>query len=574
MTLEGVSLLREGQPILRDVDWSVREGQRWIVLGPNGAGKTTLLELASLYLFPSTGLVTVLGAVHGRTDVRPMRRRIGYASAALARLLHPDLTVLDAVATGRSGVLDPYWSEPDDDDRALALALLRRLGCAALAGHRFGALSEGERQRVQVARALMASPDLLLLDEPSAGLDLGARELLVRSLAGLAADPRMRAIVFVTQHVEEIPAGFTHVLLLRSGRVLAAGPVQETLTPKLLSACFGIPLAVEERNGRWTAWAVEEAAVHDGRRAGTRAGSGGTAGDGPAAPRSGPTGGTTSGGSSRRRRRGATGGEADDARGSGARRAADQVRPEGDLRLGASSIAREGRHGAAASGAGMGGAGAAGREPAGAGPAGPAAASGTGDAASGSGQTGGDACGAASTGSADGAATDEQPPPPGGAARGQFVRDPDGRYKVFRPLAPAARLAALDRFLDAYTAGEYFAAHEVLEPGWMGTDDPAERALHQGLIKLAAGGVHAARGNPEGVRRNFAGAARRLAMVPPVADGVLGAALDRVDLPVIQAWLQEMLEALEAAPDGNARGAVADGIAATPAPVRRSGAGA
>ena len=540
MTLEGVSLFREGQPILRDVDWSVRDGQRWVVLGPNGAGKTTLLEVASLYLFPSTGLVTVLGAVHGRTDVRPMRRRIGYASAALARLLHPDLTVLEAVATGRSGVLDPYWAEPDDDDHALASALLRRLGCSALAGHQLGTLSEGERQRVQIARALMASPDLLLLDEPSAGLDLGAREQLVRSLAGLAADPRMRAIVFVTHHVEEIPTGFTHVLLLRSGRVLAAGPVQETLTPKLLSACFGLPLGVEARNGRWTAWAVDDAADHEGWRGGTRAGSAGsTRGDGAAAARSGQPGGGGSPGDGSRRgwRRGAGPAGPGDPGVPGERPPAGQRRPESEARPPADTAA-PGR----------------GREP----------------AAAGSGPMGGGADPAARSGSTEGAAADEEPPPPGDVARGGLVRDPDGRLKAFRPLDPAARLAALDRFLDAYLAGEFFEAHEILEPGWMGTDDPAERALHQGLIKLAAGGVHAVRGNPEGVRRNFAGAARRLAMVPPEADDVLGAALARVDLAAIRAWLQATLEELEAAPDEAAGAAVAGRVAATPAPVRRS----
>ncbi len=430
MVLEGVSVTRDGRPSLQQVDWTVRDGERWVVLGPNGAGKTTLLEVASLYLYPSAGRVRVLGAVHGQADVRAMRPRIGYASAALARLLRGDLSVLEAVATGRSGVLDPFWTRPGAKDVAVAAALLERLGCGALAARALGTLSEGERQRVQIARALMASPDLLLLDEPSAGLDLGARELLVRSLTGLAGDRRMRAIVFVTHHVEEIPSGFTHGLLLRGGRVLAAGPLEETLSAAALSACFGVPLTAELRGGRWSAHAADEP-----------------------------------------------------------KRSAEA-------------------------------------------PAGAAGA------------------------------------PLAGAQRGR-VRDPDGRLKAFRPLAPEQRLDALDRSLAAYVVGDYFAAHEILEPGWMGSDDPAERALHQGLIKLAAAGVHAVRGNPEGVRRNLEGAAGRLARVPDAADGALGAALERVDLPATRAWIAALLAVVETAHDAVVLAHVARLVAVAPAPVRR-----
>ncbi len=521
VVLEGVWLTRDGRPILEGIDWVVREGERWIVLGPNGAGKTTLLEVASLYLFPSAGRVTVLGATHGRTDVRPLRSRIGYASAALARLLHPDLTVLQAVATGRSGVLDPYWAEPAPEDVSLAVALLARLGCSTLALHALGTLSEGERQRVQVARALMASPDLLLLDEPSAGLDLEARELLVRSLAGLAADRRMRSIVFVTQHVEEIPAGFTHALLLRRGRVLAAGPLESTLTAKSLTACFGLPLEVEARNGRWSARAADLPGTTKGRppagrpaRSGDRARAGETRE--PRGPRESATG------------RGPAG-TATHAEGPG---------PGGT----AASVEGPGPGGTAASVDG-------------------ATASADGAAPGGAPAPG------------DGSGHEDADDPADGEGIGErrtLVRDPDGRLKAFRPLPPEERLGALDRSLAAYAAGDFFAAHEILEPGWMGSDDQSERALHQALIKLAAAGVHAVRGNPEGVRRNLQGSARRLALVPDESTGTLGDAIRRVDLPATRAWIAAALAAFDHAPDAATLGSLAGLIAAGPAPVSRA----
>jgi len=255
--LEGVGLMRDGRAILADVDWTVGWNERWILLGANGSGKTTLLQVVSTYLHPSSGHVTVLGQVHGLSDMRELRRRIGYASAALARLLRPELTALEVVVTARVAALDPWWFTPVPADVERARSLLERMGCGSLAEQRLGTLSEGERQRVQIARALMNSPELLLLDEPSAGLDLGARELLVRQLSDLAADPKMPAIVFVTHHVEEIPRGFTHVLLLRGGRPLRAGPIEETLTAEALTACFGTPLHVHQRNGRYSAWGAE-----------------------------------------------------------------------------------------------------------------------------------------------------------------------------------------------------------------------------------------------------------------------------------------------------------------------------
>ena len=258
--LEGVGLTIDGRRVLRDVTWSVAPGERWVVLGRNGSGKTSLLRIASLYLHPTEGVVEVLGERLGRTDVRRLRTRIGVASAAMADLLRPGLTATDVVMTAKHAALEPWWHTYDDADRERALDLLDRLGCAALAGQRFGTLSSGERQRVQLARTLMGDPGLLLLDEPTAGLDLGGREDLVRRLGHLAGDPTTPPVVLVTHHVEEIPPAFDRVLLLRDGEVQSAGRAEEVLTDDALSACFGLPLAVERRGRRWTAQAIDDEA--------------------------------------------------------------------------------------------------------------------------------------------------------------------------------------------------------------------------------------------------------------------------------------------------------------------------
>jgi iron complex transport system ATP-binding protein len=252
--LEHVTVRREGATMLEDLTWQVHPGERWVVLGHNGSGKTTLLRVASLYLHPSAGVVRVLGEQLGRTDVRTLRTRIGVASQALADQLRPDLVAADVVVTGKHAALEPWWHTYTDDDRTRAVAQLDRVGVAHLAARRFGTLSAGERQRVQLARTLMGDPALLLLDEPAAGLDLSAREDLVHRLSDLAADPGAPPIVLVTHHTEEIPDGFTHVLLLSGGRQIAAGRIEVVLTEELLSHCFGLTLRLERRDGRWLSW--------------------------------------------------------------------------------------------------------------------------------------------------------------------------------------------------------------------------------------------------------------------------------------------------------------------------------
>lgn len=254
--LDSVTLRRDGRAILDDVTWTVHRGERWVVLGRNGAGKTTLVRIASLYLHPTAGDVWVLGERLGRTDVRTLRTRIGVASQAFADLLRPELVVEDVVITARHGALEPWWHTYTDEERARARSLLARLGIEHLARHPFGTLSSGERQRAQLARTLMGDPGLLLLDEPTAGLDLAAREDLLARLTSLAADPAVAPMVQVTHHTEEIPSDFTHALLLQDGAVMAQGPIDETLTAASLSACFGLPLSLERRDGRWLAWAA------------------------------------------------------------------------------------------------------------------------------------------------------------------------------------------------------------------------------------------------------------------------------------------------------------------------------
>ena len=246
--------VRRGDSVLLDrVSWTVEEDERWVVLGPNGAGKTTLLQIASAQLFPTQGSVDVLEERLGSVDVFELRPRIGLTSAALAERIPRHETVHDVVVSAAYGVLGRWREMYDDLDHDRAESLLRELGAKHLAPRTFGTLSEGERKRVQIARALMSDPELLLLDEPAAGLDLGGREDLVSTLSMLAYDPDSPATVLVSHHVEEIPPGFTHALMLRQGRVVAAGLLDQTITEQHLSATFGMPLTVSHEDGRWAA---------------------------------------------------------------------------------------------------------------------------------------------------------------------------------------------------------------------------------------------------------------------------------------------------------------------------------
>ncbi len=261
--LRDVVVRRSGRAILGPLDWAVRAGERWVVLGPNGSGKTTLLAVAGGWLAPTSGRVEILGGHLGRVDLRELRRRIGHASPVLEPMLDDSLTPLELVVAARAGAFGPWWQTSTEADRERALGLLDRLGVVHLAERPFATLSTGERQRVLIARALMPEPDLLLLDEPAAGLDLGAREELVAALDRLARSAGAPGIVLVTHHVEEIPPSFDRAVLLRGGRIVGAGPVATTLSGATLSAAFGLPLVLDlAADGRFHA-------RRDGRGAGS-----------------------------------------------------------------------------------------------------------------------------------------------------------------------------------------------------------------------------------------------------------------------------------------------------------------
>ncbi len=253
--LDGVAIVRDGTAILDDIAWTVRSGERWALLGPNGSGKTTLLRVVGAGLWPTRGTVEILGETLGRVDMRELRRRITVVSASVGRTLRPAQAALDVVLTGRHAALETWWHEYSDDDRDRAARLLADAGFGggAFAARPFGQLSEGERQQVLLARALMGDPELILMDEPAAGLDLGAREGLLGRLAALAADPEVPPLLLVTHHLEELPPGITHAALLRNGRMVASGPVGEVLTDAWVSDAFGVAVTVERRGGRWSA---------------------------------------------------------------------------------------------------------------------------------------------------------------------------------------------------------------------------------------------------------------------------------------------------------------------------------
>lgn len=256
LALDAVSVVRDGRAIVDDVTLGISADERWVILGSNGSGKTTLVRLMALMEHPSSGTVDVLGERLGRVDVRQLRRRIGYASAALAAQLRPGLSALEVVKTARYAALEPWWHEYTTADDHRAAECLEQLGVDRFANRSLGSLSSGEQQRVLLARTLMNDPSVVLLDEPSARLDLGGREDLVATLSAFATDPASPALVLVTHHVDEIPLGMTHALCLGAGRVVASGPIGDVLNADVLSTTFGVQLHLERRpNGRFSAWA-------------------------------------------------------------------------------------------------------------------------------------------------------------------------------------------------------------------------------------------------------------------------------------------------------------------------------
>jgi iron complex transport system ATP-binding protein len=260
--LVDVTVRRGRATLLDQVSWRVEEDERWVILGANGAGKTTLLQLCSAQIHPTDGIAGLLGEVLGTVDVFELRPRIGWTSAAVADRIPRGELVRDVVVSASYGVVGRWREHYDELDHERALDLLVEVGAGGLADRTFGTLSEGERKRVQIARALMTDPELLLLDEPAAGLDLGGREDLVSTLSVLANDPYSPATVLVSHHVEEVPPGFTHVLMLRDAKVVAQGPLEETMTEENLGATFGLTLQLTREDGRYAARRRTRARAH------------------------------------------------------------------------------------------------------------------------------------------------------------------------------------------------------------------------------------------------------------------------------------------------------------------------
>jgi len=254
--LAGVSIVRNGSTLINNISWEIDESDRWVVIGPNGAGKTTLLQVISAQIHPSSGVAGLLGEVLGTVDVFELRPRIGLTSAALAERIPRGERVHDVVVSASYAVVGRWREQYDELDHVRASELLAQLGIDRLANRTFGTLSEGERKRVQIARALMTDPELLLLDEPAAGLDLAGRESLVTALGELAQDQYAPATVLVTHHVEEIPNGITHAMLLKAGEIMAVGPLRDTLTADNLTKTFEVDLSLVEADGRWAARAL------------------------------------------------------------------------------------------------------------------------------------------------------------------------------------------------------------------------------------------------------------------------------------------------------------------------------
>ena len=256
LELSDISVRRGDRVILGPLDWQVLEGQRWVVLGPNGAGKSTLLQILATKIFPTHGVVTVLDKEMGKVDLFELRTRIGLCGSVIAEDIPFDETVKDVVLTAAYAILGRWNEAYDLWDESRAMALLTNFGVRELGDRLYGTLSEGEKKRVQISRALMTDPELLLLDEPAAGLDLGGREDLLKRFANFSADPLAPATILVTHHIEEIPAGTTHALLIKDGVIAVSGPIDQVITSEHVSAVFGTSITVTPESGRYFARAA------------------------------------------------------------------------------------------------------------------------------------------------------------------------------------------------------------------------------------------------------------------------------------------------------------------------------
>jgi len=250
LDVSALGITRDGTRILEDISWTVRKGEHWVILGANGSGKTSLLAALTGYLTPTTGEVEVLGERYGASDWRELRRAIGIVSSSVRQMMHDDEPALDSVISGKFAMID-FWGKSTAADRAQAMRILKQVDCAHLAGRPWRVLSQGERQRVLIGRALMARPRLLILDEPCAGLDPVSREHFLQFIQGLGAKRNSPALILVTHHVEEIMGIFSHVLLLRKGRVLASGERDGVLGSRLLAETFGAKVRLRRVGGRY-----------------------------------------------------------------------------------------------------------------------------------------------------------------------------------------------------------------------------------------------------------------------------------------------------------------------------------
>lgn len=255
-SLDSVSFVREGRSILRNISWSIDDSERWVIVGPNGAGKSTLLGMLASFIHPSSGTVTVLGEELGTTDVFEMRPRVGFASSDMARRIPDNETVMDAILTAAWGVTGRWREDYEELDIRRAKRVLSEWRLDDIETNMVGTLSDGERKRVQIARSVMTDPELLLLDEPAGSLDVGAREDVIEMLDHFSSEPTSPAMVMVTHHVEEIPPGFTHLLVIAGGEIIAQGPIEATLAGEVMSEAFGRPLSITHNNGRFHATAL------------------------------------------------------------------------------------------------------------------------------------------------------------------------------------------------------------------------------------------------------------------------------------------------------------------------------